>query len=125
MPASPVELQSSSRLWKAVLLSKGFSTPPRSAVLPPWLVGRSRVLATQEVGGAQANVWDQQYAHLRGNGVPVEHARDLEAQALLFGAMENHIDWAGDVAWLTDGVTSCLTEKRSLSGLRIAECAFP
>ena len=40
--------------------------------------------------------------------------------------MENHIDWAGDVAWLTDGVvTSCLTEKHSLGGLRIAECAFP
>ena len=40
--------------------------------------------------------------------------------------MENHIDWAGDVAWLTDGVvTSCLTEKRSLGGLRIAECTFP
>ena len=39
--------------------------------------------------------------------------------------MENHIDWAGDVAWLTDGVTSCLTEKHSFGGLRIAECAFP
>ena len=115
----------SSRLWKAVLLSKGFATPPRLAVPLPRLVGRSRVLAAQEVGGAQANVWDQQYAYLRGNEVPVEHARDLEAQALLFGAMENHIDWAGDVAWLTDGVTSCLTEKRSLGGLRIAECAFP
>ena len=56
--------------------------------------------------------------------MPVEHARDLEAQALLFGAMEDYIDWAGNVAWLTDGVTSCLTEKRSLGGLRIAECAF-
>ena len=116
----------SSRLWKAVLLSKGFATPPRLAVPLPRLVGRSRVLAAQEVGGAQANVWDQQYAHLRGNGVPVEHAYDLGAQALLFGAMENRIDCAGDVAWLTDGVvTSCLTEKRSLGGLRIAECAFP
>ena len=71
-------------------------------------------------------MWDQQHAHLRGNGVPVKHARDLEAQALLFGAMEDHIDWAGDVVWLTDGVvTSCLTEKHSLGGLRIAECAFP
>ena len=29
--------------------------------------------------------------------------------------MENHIDWAGDVAWLTDGVTSCLTERRTLA----------
>ena len=40
--------------------------------------------------------------------------------------MEDHIDWAGDVARLTDGVmTSCLTEKHSFGGLRIAECAFP
>ena len=93
-----MELQSSSRLWKAVLLSKGFATPPRSIVPPPRLAGRSRVPAAQEVGGAQANVWDQQHAYLRGNWVPVEHAYDLEAQALLFGAMENHIDWAGDVA---------------------------
>jgi len=60
----------------------------------------------QEVGGAQANARDQQHAHLRGNGVPVKHARDLGAQALLFGAMENHIDWAGDVSWLTDGVVT-------------------
>lgn len=71
------------------------STVDRS---PPRLAGRSRVPAAQEVGGAQANVWDQQHAYLRGNWVPVEHAYDLEAQALLFGAMENHIDWAGDVA---------------------------
>ena len=106
MPESPVELQSSSRLWKAVLLSKGFATPPRLAVPPPRPVGRSRVPVAQEVGGAQANVWDQQHAHLRGNEVPAEHAYDLEAQALLFKVMEDHIDWAGDVAWLTDGVVT-------------------
>ena len=105
----------SSRLWKAVLLSKGFATPQRLVVPPSRLTGRSRVPAAQEVGGAQASARDQQYAYLRGNEVPVEHARDLEAQALLFGAMEDHIDWAGNVAWLTDGVTSCLTEKRTLA----------
>ena len=76
--ASSVRLQLSSRLWKAVLLSKGFATPPRSIVPPPRLAGRSRVPAAQEVGGAQANARDQQHAYLRGNEVPVEHAHDLE-----------------------------------------------
>ena len=59
----------------AIEMLRHTSTVGRST---PRLTGRSRVLVAQEVGGAQANARDQQHAHLRGNGVPVEHARDLE-----------------------------------------------